>query len=104
MYERNSDGRWHDVPSGVAVRPNHCCSMDFVSDELADRRSFRILTVVDQFTRECIQLEADSRRWKMPGRSWRNSAGITISSARIVLWRIGHPQCPRLCTKRRLVH
>ena len=33
--------------------------MDFVSDKLADGRSIRILTVVDQFTRECVGLEAD---------------------------------------------
>jgi hypothetical protein len=37
--------------------PNHCWSMDFMRDELADGRSFRILTVVDQFTRECVRLE-----------------------------------------------
>jgi len=30
-----------------------------LSDKLADGRSFRILTVVDQFTRECIYLEGD---------------------------------------------
>jgi putative transposase len=33
--------------------------MDFVSDKLADGRSFRILTVLDQFTRECVELGAD---------------------------------------------
>jgi putative transposase len=33
--------------------------MDFVSDKFADGRSFRILTVIDQFTRECVALEAD---------------------------------------------
>jgi putative transposase len=33
--------------------------MDFMSDKLADGRSFRILTVMDQFTRECVCLEAD---------------------------------------------
>ena len=33
--------------------------MDFVSDKLGDGRSFRIFTVVDQFTRECVGLEAD---------------------------------------------
>ena len=33
--------------------------MDFVSDKLADGRSFRILTAVDQFMRECVWLEAD---------------------------------------------
>jgi putative transposase len=42
-----------------ATAPNQCWSMDFVSDRLADGRTFRILTVVDQFTRECICLEAD---------------------------------------------
>jgi len=43
----------------MAARPNQCWSMDFVSDKFADGRSFRILTVVDQFTRECVGLEPD---------------------------------------------
>jgi len=43
----------------MATAPNQCWSMDFMSDKLADGRSFRILTVVDQFTRECVCLEAD---------------------------------------------
>jgi putative transposase len=47
------------IPPAVAARPNQCWSMDFVSDKLADGRSFRILTMVDQFTRECVELEAD---------------------------------------------
>ena len=42
-----------------ALRANDCWSADFVSDKLADGRSFRILTVIDQFTRECVWLEAD---------------------------------------------
>jgi len=57
--QRRKMARRRSVPTGVAVRPNHCWSMDFVSDKLADGRSFRILTVVDQFTRECVKLEAD---------------------------------------------
>lgn len=57
--QRRKMARRRPVPSGVAVRPNQCWSMDFVSDKLADGRSFRILTVVDQFTRECVGLEAD---------------------------------------------
>ena len=57
--QRRKMARRRPVPTGVAVRPNHCWSMDFVSDKLADGRSFRILTVVDQFTRECVKLEAD---------------------------------------------
>jgi len=42
----------------LATRANQCWSMDFVSDKLADGRAFRILTMVDQFTRECVALEA----------------------------------------------
>jgi putative transposase len=57
--QRRKMARRRPVPSGVAVRPNQCWSMDFVSDKLADGRSFRILTVVDQFTRECVGLTAD---------------------------------------------
>jgi putative transposase len=43
----------------TAAAPNECWSMDFMSDKLGDGRSFRILTVVDQYTRECVCLEAD---------------------------------------------
>ena len=57
--QRRKMARRRPVPTGVAVRPNQCWSMDFVSDKMADGRSFRILTVVDQFTRECVKLEAD---------------------------------------------
>ena len=57
--QRRKMARRQRVSSGVATRPNQCWSMDFVSDKLADGRSFRILTVVDQFTRECVGLEAD---------------------------------------------
>ena len=57
--QRRKMARRRPVPSGVAVRPNQCWSMDFVTDKLVDGRSFRILTVVDQFTRECVALAAD---------------------------------------------
>jgi putative transposase len=42
-----------------AAHPNQRWSMDFVSDRLASGRWFRILTVVDQYTRECLCLYAD---------------------------------------------
>jgi putative transposase len=42
-----------------ARRPNQRWSMDFVSDRLADGRWFRILTVVDQYTRECLCVHAE---------------------------------------------
>jgi putative transposase len=33
--------------------------MDFMSAKLVDGRWFRVLTVIDQFTRECLALVAD---------------------------------------------
>ena len=47
------------VPQAVATAPNQRWSMDFMSERVADGRWFRILTVVDQFTRECLCLVAD---------------------------------------------
>jgi putative transposase len=47
------------VPLSGATRPNQRWSMDFVSDRLADGRWFRVLTVVDQYTRECLCAFAD---------------------------------------------
>jgi hypothetical protein len=41
-------------------RPNQRWSMDFMSDRLVDGRAFRILTAVDQYSRECLLLEADT--------------------------------------------
>lgn len=37
--------------------PNQCWSMDFVSDALFDGRRFRALTLVDNFSRECLAIE-----------------------------------------------
>jgi putative transposase len=47
------------VPWGPTVRPDQRWSMDFVAQRLADGRWIRVLTVVDQFTRECLTLSAD---------------------------------------------
>ncbi len=47
------------VPQSAATAPDQRWSMDFVSDRLADGRWFRVLTVIDQFTRECLLLLAD---------------------------------------------
>lgn len=57
--QRKKMARRHRLPQPVATCPNQCWSMDFVSEKLADGRAFRILTVVDQFTRECVCLQAD---------------------------------------------
>lgn len=57
--QREKIARRQRLPPPTAKRPNQCWSMDFVSDKLADGRPYRILTVVDQFTRECVWMEAD---------------------------------------------
>lgn len=41
------------------TRPNERWSLDFVHDRLLTGRKFRCLTIVDDFTRECIAVEAD---------------------------------------------
>ena len=46
------------VPTEI-TRPNQRWGMDFVSDSLADGRSFRALAIVDQYTRECPVIEVD---------------------------------------------
>ena len=57
--QRRKIARRQRIETPMATRANQCWSMDFVSDKLADGRSFRIFTMIDQFTRECVALEAD---------------------------------------------
>lgn len=45
----------------VALGPNEVWSMDFMHDRLANGSSYRLLTVVDNFTRECVALHPDQR-------------------------------------------
>ncbi len=44
------------VPDRIYVR----WSLDFVSDAFTDGRRFRVLAVVDDFSRECLALVADT--------------------------------------------
>jgi putative transposase len=47
-------------PLEVPLAPNQRWSLDFVSDQMTDGRRFRILTVIDNCTRECLALVADT--------------------------------------------
>jgi putative transposase len=51
----------HRGPAPVPVGPTERWSMDFVHDTLADGRPFRILTVVDHWSRHSPMLEAGFR-------------------------------------------
>lgn len=44
-----------------AARPNHVWSYDFVADRTHDGRPFRMLTVIDEFTRESLALPVERR-------------------------------------------
>ncbi len=50
---------WLNDGSCVRLRPerqNHVWSYDFVEDRTHDRRKFRMLNVIDEFTRECLAI------------------------------------------------
>jgi putative transposase len=48
------------APIALPQGPNQRWSLDFASDAFTDGRRFRILAVVDDFTRECLCLVADT--------------------------------------------
>ncbi len=55
---------WLNDGSCVRLRPskrNHVWSYDFVMDRTHDGRAIKILTVIDEFTRECLALVVDRR-------------------------------------------
>ena len=55
--KRAAKGRDAQCPA-APTRMNERWSMDFVQDALADGRKIRVLNVVDDFTRECLAVEA----------------------------------------------
>ena len=42
-------------------RPNHVWSYDFVESRTHDGRKFRMLNVIDEFTRECLSIRIDRK-------------------------------------------
>jgi putative transposase len=64
VRRRGSGGRKRAIgtqaPMLVPCAPNERWSLDFVSDQLTDGRRFRILAIVDDCTRECLALVADT--------------------------------------------
>ncbi|GAU81834.1 mobile element protein [Bosea sp. BIWAKO-01] len=55
---------WLNDGSCVRLRPecpNHVWSYDFVEDRTHDGRKFRMLNVIDEFTRECIAIRIDRK-------------------------------------------
>jgi putative transposase len=48
------------APMMIPLRPNERWSLDFVADQMTDGRRFRMLAIVDDCTRECLALVADT--------------------------------------------
>ncbi len=48
------------VPLASPTRVNQCWTMDFVHDTLSSGRKLKCLNVLDEYTRECLVIEADS--------------------------------------------
>jgi transposase InsO family protein len=42
-------------------RPNHVWSYDFVQDRTHDGRVYRMLCIIDEFTRECLSIRVERR-------------------------------------------
>jgi putative transposase len=61
---RHSGQRLAAAATTGVGRPNQRWAMDFVSDTLAQGRTFRVLTILDEYTRECLAIEADT---SLPG-------------------------------------
>lgn len=51
-------------PLGRPTQLNERWSMDFVADSLADQRRIRLLNILDEYSRECLQIEVDT---SLPG-------------------------------------
>ncbi len=61
---RKRDGRKRAIGTRASMAipqgPNQRWSLDFVSDALSDGRRFRVLCVIDDFSRECLALVVDN--------------------------------------------
>lgn len=68
------------APMALPQGPNQRWSLDFLSDAFADGRRFRILAIVDDFTRECLALVPDT---SLPGqRVVRELDAVIVSRGR----------------------
>jgi putative transposase len=63
---RNRGGRMRALgtraPMAIPQELNQLLSLDFVSDSLACGRRFRMLNVIDDYSRECLACIVDSLR------------------------------------------
>ena len=73
------------APLLVPISINQCWSMDFMHDQLADGRSFRLLNIIDDFNREALGIEVD---FSLP------TLRVIRTLTQVIAWR-GKPQVIR---------
>lgn len=57
--KRKRQGQGVAIAPHQAVAPNHVWTLDFVADRLSHGGRLRMLTVVDEFTRECLTIRVE---------------------------------------------
>ena len=91
-------------PLAVPEAINQCWSMDFMHDQLADGRSFRLFNLIDDFNREALTMDIDLSlpaervvraldqviEWRGKPRSIRSDNGPEYISSKLVLWAEKH--------------
>jgi len=89
-----------DIRLPGAVRPNAVWSYDFVHDQLVDGKVLKLLCVVDEYTRECLAIEAGaslrsqdviltlSRLMRLYGKPAyvRSDNGAEFTAAKVMRW------------------
>jgi putative transposase len=60
LRRQHSARRQAAAEKNLAARPNQRWALDFVNDTLATGQTFRVLTAVDEYTRESLAMEADT--------------------------------------------
>jgi putative transposase len=60
LRRQHSARRLTAAEKNLAERPNQRWALDFVSDTLASGQTFRVLTVIDEYTRESRAIEVDT--------------------------------------------
>ena len=83
-----SDSTYHKDSSVIRLRPhykNHIWSIDFVHDKLANGRGYKMLTVIDEYTREALCVSV---------RSTMNANDVLDVLFELILKR-GKPKCIR---------
>jgi putative transposase len=60
LRRQHSARRLSAAEKNLAERPNQRWALDFVNDTLATGQTFRVLTALDEYTRESLAMEADT--------------------------------------------